>query len=399
MGKSKRVPAIRFKGFTEEWEEKELGDCADIVGGGTPSTSVKEYWGGDINWYSPAEIGNNTFIQESQRKITELGLKNSSATILPVGTVLFSSRAGIGNTAILTKEAATNQGFQSIIPNKNKLDSYFIFSRTNELKKYGEVNGAGSTFIEVSGKQMSCMPIFNPELAEQKQIGEFFQNVDNLINANQRKLDKLKNIKKACLEKMFPRKGSTIPEIRFKGFTEEWESKSLDQIGNRFDNLRIPITAQNRIPGETPYYGANGIQDYVEGFTHDGEFILIAEDGANDLLNYPVQYVTGKIWVNNHTHVFQGLNNIVDNLFLKYTVSQTDIKSLLVGGSRAKLNAETMMKIEVIIPKYFNEQLHIASFFKNLDNLIAKNEQQLEKLKNIKKACLEKMFVNKEDAV
>ena len=229
MGKSKRVPAIRFKGFTEEWEEKELGDCADIVGGGTPSTSVKEYWGGDINWYSPAEIGNNTFIQESQRKITELGLKNSSATILPVGTVLFSSRAGIGNTAILTKEAATNQGFQSIIPNKNKLDSYFIFSRTNELKKYGEVNGAGSTFIEVSGKQMSCMPIFNPELAEQKQIGEFFQNVDSLINANQRKLNKLKNIKKACLEKMFPRKGSTIPEIRFKGFTEEWEEKKLGE--------------------------------------------------------------------------------------------------------------------------------------------------------------------------
>ncbi|MGY0191251.1 restriction endonuclease subunit S [Lactococcus petauri] len=162
-----KVPELRFAGFAEDWEERKLGELSNIVGGGTPSTSNPEYWGGDIDWYAPAEIGEQSYVSKSKKTITELGLKKSSARILPVGTVLFTSRAGIGNTAILAKEATTNQGFQSIVPVQNKLDSYFIFSRTNELKRYGEVTGAGSTFVEVSGKQMSKMSIMVPELSEQ----------------------------------------------------------------------------------------------------------------------------------------------------------------------------------------------------------------------------------------
>lgn len=197
------IPELRFKGFTKSWEEQQLGDCADIVGGGTPPTSNPEYWNGDIDWYSPAEIGKKVFVDKSLRKITELGLKESSAKLLPIGTVLFSSRAGIGSTAILAKKGTTNQGFQSIIPHKGKLDTYFIFSRTSELKKYGETNGAGSTFIEVSGKQMESMPIINPKIDEQEIIGNFFKNLDNLITKTEQQLNKLKNIKKACLNKMF----------------------------------------------------------------------------------------------------------------------------------------------------------------------------------------------------
>lgn len=100
-----------------------------------------------------------------------------------------------------------------------------------------------------------------------------------------------------------------------------------------------------RVAGTTPYYGANGIQDYVDGYTHDGEFILVAEDGANDLKNYPVKCVKGRIWVNNHAHVLQGKYDCADNQFLAYAISQADIESLLVGGGRAKLNAETLMGI------------------------------------------------------
>ena len=143
------IPKIRFKGFTEPWEQRKLGELAEIVGGGTPSTSVNSYWDGDIDWYAPAEIGEQIYLESSQRKITEEGLNKSSAKILPIGTVLFTSRAGIGKTAILQKEGCTNQGFQSIVPNKEKLDSYFIFTRSEELKRYGETVGAGSTFVEV----------------------------------------------------------------------------------------------------------------------------------------------------------------------------------------------------------------------------------------------------------
>ncbi len=198
-----KVPELRFAGFADDWEERKLGELSNIVGGGTPSTSNPEYWDGDIDWYAPAEIGEQSYVSKSKKTITELGLKKSSARILPVGTVLFTSRAGIGNTAILAKEATTNQGFQSIVPDQNKLDSYFIFSRTNELKRYGEVTGAGSTFVEVSGKQMSKMSIMVPELSEQQKIGSFFKQLDDTIALHQRKLDLLKEQKKGFLQKMF----------------------------------------------------------------------------------------------------------------------------------------------------------------------------------------------------
>lgn len=177
---------ISYTLFSFAWEQRRLGEIADIVGGGTPSTNIDEYWYGDIDWYTPVEIGKQIYVDDSQKKITELGLRKSSAKVLPVGTVLFTSRAGIGNTSILAKEGATNQGFQSIIPHEKELDSYFIYSRTHELKQYGETNGAGSTFIEVSGKQMAKMPILVPTLDEQKKIGILFNRIDNLITLHQR---------------------------------------------------------------------------------------------------------------------------------------------------------------------------------------------------------------------
>jgi len=197
------VPKIRLKGFTEPWEERKLGDIAEIVGGGTPDTKNLEYWGDEIDWYTPAEIGKQIYVDGSRRKITTLGLRKSSAVMLPVGTVLFTSRAGIGNTAILEKAGATNQGFQSIVPNKNDLDSYFIFSKTHELKRYGETVGAGSTFIEVSGKQMAVMSLLIPTLPEQIAIGNFFRNLDNQITAQSQKVEQLKQLKAAYLQKMF----------------------------------------------------------------------------------------------------------------------------------------------------------------------------------------------------
>ena len=197
-------PEIRFKGFTDPWEQRKLGDIADIVGGGTPSTGNPNYWDGDIDWYAPAEIASQIYANSSQKKITDLGYENSSAKMLPPGTVLFTSRAGIGKTAILTRKGCTNQGFQSIVPHRGELDSYFIFSRTEELKRYGELVGAGSTFVEVSGKQMAVMELMMPPtMREQQTIGGFFQQLDHLITLHQRELEKLQNIKKSMLEKMF----------------------------------------------------------------------------------------------------------------------------------------------------------------------------------------------------
>lgn len=199
----KRVPKRRFPGFEGEWEKTRLSKVAEIEGGGTPSTAVPEYWDGTVDWYTPAEIGDEVFVNQSIRKITDLGLQKSSAKMLPVGTVLFTSRAGIGKTAILAREGCTNQGFQSIIPKEGLLDSYFIYSLSNKLKSYGERIGAGSTFVEVSGKQMSEMSLIIPSIFEQKQIGNFFNRLDQSISLQQQKLDKLNDLKKAYLNELF----------------------------------------------------------------------------------------------------------------------------------------------------------------------------------------------------
>ncbi len=196
-------PKRRFKGFTDAWEQRKLGDIATITGGGTPSTNISEYWNGDIDWYSPVEIGEKRYASGSIRKITKLGLEKCSAKILPVGTVLFTSRAGIGNTAILQVEGCTNQGFQSITPNSKELDTYFLYTMTPKLKRYGEVTGAGSTFVEVSGKQMEQMNLMIPSIDEQKHVSQLFKVMDDAITLYQRKLDKLKNLKRAYLNELF----------------------------------------------------------------------------------------------------------------------------------------------------------------------------------------------------
>ena len=184
---------------------------------------------------------------------------------------------------------------------------------------------------------------------------------------------------------------SRKPKIRFKGFTDPWEQRKLGEVADRYDNLRIPITASERVPGSTPYYGANGIQDYVEGFTHQGEFVLIAEDGASDLDNYPTMCINGTIWVNNHAHVIQGRKGLTDNHFVAWSIKRCDIKPMLTGGTRAKLNAEVLMGMGISTPNYA-EQISIGSFFEQLDHLITLHQRKLTALKNVKKSLLEKMF-------
>jgi len=203
-----------------------------------------------------------------------------------------------------------------------------------------------------------------PSLDEQRKIGKLFDTLDNLITLHQRQ----------------PFSHST-PDISLSVqlihpfYTSSWEQRKVQGVADRFDNLRIPVAANLRVHGTTPYYGANGIQDYVEGFTHDGEFVLVAEDGANDLKNYPVKCVNGRIWVNNHAHVLQGKAGIADNSFLAFAISQSDIESLLVGGGRAKLNAETLMSIEFRLP-CLQEQYRIGEYLTQLNHLITLHQRK-----------------------
>ena len=196
-------PEIRFKGFTDPWEQRKLGDVATIVGGGTPSTNNDAYWDGDIDWYSPAELGEQVYADRSVRRITQAGYDSCSATLLPAGkTILFTSRAGIGNTAILRRPACTNQGFQSLVVNDDT-DVYFVYSMTDRIKKFAEQKASGSTFLEISGKGLAAGEFAFPSKDEQTAIGSMFNQLDHLITLHQRKLELLRNIKKSLLDRMF----------------------------------------------------------------------------------------------------------------------------------------------------------------------------------------------------
>ena len=197
------VPEIRLDGFEGEWEEKKLSEIVDIVGGGTPDTNVKEYWDGEINWFSPTEVGNSIYLDTSEKRISELGLQKSSAKILPANrTILFTSRAGIGSVGIITKDSTTNQGFQSLVT-KKWIDIYFLFSYSSEITRYALKHSAGSTFLEISGKELGKMDIIIPSYDEQQAIGTYFSNLDNLINSYQEKISQLETLKKKLLQDMF----------------------------------------------------------------------------------------------------------------------------------------------------------------------------------------------------
>ena len=379
---------------------------ADIIGGGTPSTGVSEYWDGDIDWYAPAEIADQIFVNSSQRKITAEGFAHSSAKMLPEGTVLFTSRAGIGKTAILQRKGCTNQGFQSIVPHKDVLDSYFIFSRTEELKEYGETIGAGSTFVEVSGKQMAEMELMmTPTMDEQRQIRAYFHHLDDLITLHQRKYDKLVNVKKAMLEKMFPKDGSDVPEIRFKGFTEAWEQRKLGDIVNEYsDPIQTPHDGYVRLGIRS--HGKGTFYNYVKPGQELGtaQMHKVATDKLIVNITFAWEHAVAVTDENDAeklvSHRFPqfSLSEIICPKFLHYLILDGRFRHHLWlsspggAGRNRVLKIPEMLEYKMQIPSV-DEQRQIAYTLCRLDNLITLHQRKLEKLKNLKKACLEKMFV------
>ena len=189
-----------------------------------------------------------------------------------------------------------------------------------------------------------------------------------------------------------------VPDIRFKGFEEEWNQYLIKNVASRHDNLRIPIKESKRKKGNVPYYGANGIQDYVPGYTHNGEYVLVADDGANDLNIYPVQYVNGKVWVNNHAHVLQAKCEYGTNKFLRFAISNLTIKPYLVGCGRLKLNSEVLMTLGIKLPK-LDSQIIISKYLYSQDDNIINTSKKIASLKQLKSACLISMFPQQGETV
>ncbi|WP_269323574.1 restriction endonuclease subunit S [Lactobacillus delbrueckii] len=388
------------------WEQCKLGDVAEIVGGGTPSTKKSEYWNGNINWFSPAEIGNQIFVSHSQKQITELGLMKSSAKILPAGTILFTSRAGIGNTAILTRNACTNQGFQSIVPYSNKLDSYFIYSESAKLKRYGETMGSGSTFTEVSGKQMKKMSLHIPNINEQAKIGNMLKILDQTITLHEEKKRQLERLKSALLQKMFADK-SGYPVVRFKEFCDEWQGTKLRKISKIvrgasprpisdpkwFDNdsnvgwLRISdVTSQDgRIHHLKQHISKQG-QAKTRVISEPHLLLSIAATVGKPLINYV------KIGVHDGFLIFIEPQFDLEFMFQWLEMFRPQWSKYGQPGSQINLNSD-LVKNQIIYLPSREEQNQIGIFLNQIDSLINLHQQKINNINSVKKSLLQKMFI------
>ena len=378
-----REPRCFLGSFDFSWEQRKLGDVADIVGGGTPSTGNQSYWDGDIDWYAPAEIADQIYANSSQKNITGLGYENSSAKMLPPGTVLFTSRAGIGKTAILTRKGCTNQGFQSIVPHRGELDSYFIFSRTEELKRYGELVGAGSTFVEVSGKQMAVMELMMPPtMREQQTIGGFFQQLDHLITLHQRK----------CANLCSP--SQVVFSLLFATSTFSWEQRKLSEMCGTFEyGLNA---AAKEFDGKNKYIRITDIDDASREFLlSDLSSPDICLDGMSKYLLSSGDIVFARTGASvGKTYIYRENDGIVyfagflirakvnqDNdaeFVFQSTLSPSYEKYIRITSQRSGqpgVNAQEYSEYDLFAPSK-EEQQRIGHFLRGIDNLITLHQRE-----------------------
>ena len=198
------VPHMRFPEFTEEWNSKSLIDLANVIGGGTPDTTVKSYWDGEIQWFTPSEIGKSKYVDLSIRTITEEGLNNSSAKLLPSGTILLSTRATIGECSLSLRKCATNQGFQSLVSKKCNTD--FLYYLIQTKKKDLIRKSCGSTFLEISANEVRKIQVSVPTEVEQQRIAELLSLIDERIATQNKIIEDLKKLKSAISKQAFAQK-------------------------------------------------------------------------------------------------------------------------------------------------------------------------------------------------
>ena len=374
MTKITDIPAIRFKGFSDTWEQRKFGEVFDCtVPNNTLSRAELSYDEGTVLNVHYGDVlikyGSVLDVQKDDiPRIPHRCREDFNGALLQDGDVIIADTAEdettgkaceIGNL----QGSAIVSGLHTMVCRpRNRMAlgylGYYLNSNAYHHQLLPLMQGIKVLSLSRSNIQKTSVS-YPSAMKEQQLIASYFSQLDHLITLHQREFAFL------CKEK----------SKKFRYIKNAWEQRKVREVTDRYDNLRIPVAASLRVAGTTPYYGANGIQDYVDGYTHDGEFILVAEDGANDLKNYPVKCVKGRIWVNNHAHVLQGKYDCADNQFLAYAISQADIESLLVGGGRAKLNAETLMGIDLLLPNKA-EQIRIGKYLAQLDNLITLHQRK-----------------------
>lgn len=272
---------------------------------------------------------------------------------------------------------------------------YNIFQRINWLK-YNEAGGVPS----LSKTTINKINIYIPEIPEQQKIADCLSSIDDLIDAESKKLKALEKYKKGLMQKLFPAEGKTLPEWRFPEFRgkREWRIKPLGKICTNYDSRRIPITEKDRARGEIPYIGASGVIDYINDFIFDEDLLCVSEDGANLVARtYPIAFsISGKTWVNNHAHVLKFSHKYTQNIVESY-LNMINLQDFLTGMAQPKLNRAKLDIIPIPLPET-EEQQKIADCLSEIDTMIAGQSDKIEWLKAHKKGLMQGLFPSLEEA-
>ena len=393
MTKKSDAPAIRFKGFSDAWEQRKVSDLAEkTYGGGTPTTSNEAYWNGDIPWIQSSDVVDGKLLGVEPRKwITQDGLNNSAAQRIPGNSIAIITRVGVGKLAFMPYSYATSQDFLSL----SKLNAEPLFTVYACYKKLqSELNAVQGTSIKgITKDELLAKNIMVPRYAEQQQIGAFFKQLDNLITLHQRKFEKLTNVKKSMLEKMFPQNGSSYPEIRFKGFTDPWEQRKFSELvqierggsprpiddfitdapnGLNWIKIGDAPTQGNYITKTAEKIRPEGLSKTRE--VHPGDLIL------SNSMSFGKPYIMG---IDGCIHdgwlLIRNTYGVFDLTFLCHLLGTPQMlsqyRSLAAGSTVNNLNKELVGNTVVTIPS-ITEQRVLGDYLEQLDNLITLHQRK-----------------------
>ena len=385
----RRVPRSRFKGFEEDWEQRKLEEVAsETRGGGTPKTSNETYWNGDIPWIQSSDLKEDELFEVKPRKyVSKIGLNKSATQLVEANSIAVVTRVGVGKLALMPHSYATSQDFVSL--SRLQVAPYFaVYSIHHMLQEELEVV-QGTSIKGMTKEDLLSKSLLIPvDMGEQTQLGGLFYKLDSLISLHQRKLEKLKILKKAMLEKMFPKNGAKVPEIRFSGFTDDWEQRKLGEICSELRSGEFISAEDITEYGAIPVYGGNGLRGYTSKYNREGEFALIGRQGA---LCGNMNFSRGKAYFTEHAVITQA-NSDNDTLFLFYCCDNMNLGQYSDQSAQPGLAVGKLAQLLVRRPCKI-EQEKIAKAMSVLDSLLSLHQRKLEKLRQIKKSMLERMFV------
>ena len=383
------TPKIRFKGFEDDWEQCKLGDVCSRVQGNDGRMELPTL---------TISAGNGWMRQEDRFSGNIAGKEQKNYTLLRKGELSYnhgnSKLAKYGTVFSLQtyEEALVPRVYHSFKVKEGNCDfvEYYFATKLpdRELSKLISSGARMDGLLNIGYDEFMGIQMKFPSTLEQRKISLYFRKLDHLITLHQRKCDETKELKKYMLQKMFPKNGEKNPEIRFEGFTDDWEQRKLGDVTQEFKSGTSLKAEEIDIVGDYPVYGGNGLRGYTSRYNHDDEYALIGRQGA---LCGNMNYSVGKAYFTEHAVVVKADDNN-DTMFLYYLLDTMNLGQYSDQSAQPGLAVNKLVKLENLFPTKV-EQQRIGWYFSDLDNLITLHQRKCEKLKALKKFMLQNMFI------